>query len=256
MAAIALLGLRFSGQGLLSHISQTVMGKHFEEDRGKALSLSSLGFSVGELIFPLMVTATIARFGWRVALGSSSIVVAGVMLVVIAALPLEDFGKPTVATREAGVATAPKTKALSLKAFMRQPFFWVFAPATFFSSFSVTGLFFYQLLLVETRNWDAEWYAMMFGVYALVRLTSSLLGGPLVDKLSARILFPLNFIPLVIGTVLVGSSTSTLAAQFYLVLVGISLGLNGVVSGAILAETYGRERLGSVRNILSAVGVA
>jgi MFS family permease len=260
MAAVALLGLRFSGQGLLNHISQTVMGKHFEEDRGKALSLSSLGFSVGELIFPLLIIATIARFGWRVALGGSGVLVAAVMLSVIAGLPLEDFGKLPDPAKPTGAQSSapkgPKEGAISLRTFIRQPSFWVFAPATFVPSFAVTGLFFYQLLLVENRGWNAEWYAMAFGSYALVRLASSLLGGPLVDRLSARALFPLNFIPLMAGTVLLGVSTSTLAAQIYLVLVGISLGVNGVVSGAILAETYGRDRLGSVRSILSAIGVA
>jgi MFS family permease len=256
MAAVALLGLRFSGQGLLNHISQTVMGKHFEEDRGKALSISSLGFSVGEFIFPLAVTASIARFGWRVALGGSGVLVAVVMLSVIAGLPLEEFGEMPAAAKTAGTPGNSKDGAISLKAFIRQPSFWVFAPAGFVPSFAVTGLFFYQLLLVEDRGWNPEWYALVFGSYALVRLASSVLGGPLVDKLSARVLFPLSLIPLVVGTVIVGASTSTLAARIYLVLVGISLGINGVVSGAILAETYGRERLGSVRSILSAVGVA
>ena len=46
---LAITGLRLSGQGLLTHISMTIMSKQFVADRGKALSFSSLGFSVGEL---------------------------------------------------------------------------------------------------------------------------------------------------------------------------------------------------------------
>jgi len=53
---VALLGIRFAGQGLMSHISQTVMGRYFEDDRGKALSLAALGYPVGEMIFPIIIT--------------------------------------------------------------------------------------------------------------------------------------------------------------------------------------------------------
>ena len=47
---IALFGLRLFGQGLMSHIAITAMGRWFSAERGRALSLAALGFPVGEAL--------------------------------------------------------------------------------------------------------------------------------------------------------------------------------------------------------------
>lgn len=64
---VALIGLRLCGQGLMSHISMTIISKYFDKNRGKALSISSLGYSMGEAIFPIIITSIIAFFDWRMA---------------------------------------------------------------------------------------------------------------------------------------------------------------------------------------------
>ncbi|MCC5919989.1 MAG: MFS transporter [Cyclobacteriaceae bacterium] len=40
-------GLRFFGQGLMTHTSITSMIKYFDQDRGKALSIAALGHPLG-----------------------------------------------------------------------------------------------------------------------------------------------------------------------------------------------------------------
>jgi hypothetical protein len=45
--AIGIVGLRLSGQGLLGHISQTVMAREFAESRGNALGVAGLGYPLG-----------------------------------------------------------------------------------------------------------------------------------------------------------------------------------------------------------------
>jgi hypothetical protein len=45
---IGFWGVRFAGQGLLSHISKTSISKFFQKSRGMALSLSVTGFSAEE----------------------------------------------------------------------------------------------------------------------------------------------------------------------------------------------------------------
>ena len=49
---LAMIGLRLTGRGMLSHISQTVMSRYYGPNRGKALSVAALGFPMGEAIFP------------------------------------------------------------------------------------------------------------------------------------------------------------------------------------------------------------
>ena len=52
---LALFGLRLFGQGLLSHIAITAMGRWFSIERGRALSVATLGFPVGEALLPVLV---------------------------------------------------------------------------------------------------------------------------------------------------------------------------------------------------------
>ena len=47
--------LRFSGQGMLSHIGSVSMARWFVASRGKALAIATLGFSFGEAILPMTV---------------------------------------------------------------------------------------------------------------------------------------------------------------------------------------------------------
>ena len=46
--------LRFFGQGMLIHIPAVAIGKWYGKNKGKALSLSIMGFSIGEAVFPVI----------------------------------------------------------------------------------------------------------------------------------------------------------------------------------------------------------
>jgi MFS family permease len=52
MVFIAIVGLRLCGQGLLGLIASTTMARAFTKNRGTALSVSSTGFPLGEILFP------------------------------------------------------------------------------------------------------------------------------------------------------------------------------------------------------------
>src|SRR5690606_36764477 len=63
---IAIIGLRHSGQGLLSHISLTIVSKYYVKDRGKALSIAALGYSVGEALLPVIISLIVVWHNWRI----------------------------------------------------------------------------------------------------------------------------------------------------------------------------------------------
>ena len=54
-----IFGLRFFGQGMLIHIPAVAIGKWYGKNKGKALSLSIMGFSIGEAIFPVIFLSLI-----------------------------------------------------------------------------------------------------------------------------------------------------------------------------------------------------
>lgn len=57
--------LRLTGQGMMSQLGSVAMVRWFEATRGKALSLSSMGFAAGQAILPVVFVALFASFHWR-----------------------------------------------------------------------------------------------------------------------------------------------------------------------------------------------
>ena len=94
--ALALLGLRLAGQGLSGQTALTAMARYFGPGRGKALSITSLGFPLGEGVLPLLIAGSLATIGWRWSWG-----VAGTITLVIFAPALVLF------LRRAGVELHP-----------------------------------------------------------------------------------------------------------------------------------------------------
>lgn len=77
---VGLLLLRLSGQGLSSHTAQTAMAKFFDHERGKALSISNLGFPIGEAILPLGITALLTVLNWRMTWATILLVIGCIMI--------------------------------------------------------------------------------------------------------------------------------------------------------------------------------
>ena len=52
---LSLFGLRLFGQGLCGHVAMTAMARWFSRERGRALSVASLGHPIGEALLPFLV---------------------------------------------------------------------------------------------------------------------------------------------------------------------------------------------------------
>lgn len=247
---VALLGIRFSGQGLFSHISQTVMGRYFEDDRGKAISLSSLGYSMGEMVFPILITALIPVVGWRISLILNALVLLIIFIPALRFLPIHELD-----TQHHVQSTGSKVKTGAQWGILREKRFWSIAPAVVLLSFTYTGVLFYQLILAEARGWSPEWYGLVFSGYAATRFAFSLLGGPLVDRYSARKLFPFYLLPLILGLIVLCLVPMHWAGVFFLLCAGISIGSSSPIKSAVIAELYGTNNLGGVRSVYTAMMV-
>lgn len=243
---IAITGLRLTGQGLLTHISMTIMSKQFVADRGKALSFSSLGFSVGEAIFPVLISLLIAFFDWRVAAITSGVFLL-LYLVRLKFTNLEAF--------DAQLSTAAKPSFWTLlkdyKSIVFDRKFGVMVPASFMLSFSVTAIIFYQYVFVENKGWSVQLYATFFTVYAVTRFLFSLFGGIWVDKFTAKKMFRYYLIPVCLGLLPLALMNSIIGALIFLVLMGVTVGMSGTVKTSLIAEIYGTEKMGAIRSVFT-----
>lgn len=247
---VAITGLRLAGQGLLTHISMTIMSKQFVADRGKALSFASLGFSAGEAIFPLIIASLIAWFDWRLAaIGSGMLLV--VYLVKLYFTRLETFDKQL--SKEGKPSTWSLLKDYKSVVFDKR--FGIMMPASFILSFSATAVFFYQYVFVENKGWSVQLYASFFTVYALTRFLFSLLGGVWVDRFTAKKMFRYYLIPITIGLVPFAFLDSIIGALLFLITAGVTMGISGTVKTALIAELYGTEKMGAIRSVFTMFSV-
>ncbi|MCC8359714.1 MFS transporter [Salinimicrobium sediminilitoris] len=247
---VAVTGLRLAGQGLLTHISMTIMSKQYVNDRGKALSFSSLGFSVGEAIFPLIIAFLISWFDWRVAAIASGVALL-IYLIRLKFTRLEYFDEK-LSTKG---SPSPWSLLKDYKSVVFDRKFGVMMPASFILSFGATAIFFYQYVFVENKGWSVQLYATFFTVYAVTRFLFSLFGGMWVDKFTARKLFQYYLIPINLGLLPFAFMESIVGALIFLVTAGISMGVAGTVKTALIAELYGTEKMGVIRSVFTMFSV-
>ena len=127
---------------------------------------------------------------------------------------------------------------------------YLLAPA-----FISTGIMFHQVHLVDTKGWTLEWFASGFIAYGIAKVVASLVGGPLVDRYSARVLFPTFLIPMGLGVLLLAVSDSPFVGVAFLALSGVTNGLGGPIGGAFWAEVYGTQHLGAIRALAVSIMV-
>lgn len=242
---LALVGMRLCGQGMLSHISFTILSKYFDKDRGKAISFSTLGFSIGEATLPLLIVSIIAYFDWRTAMIGSGVLLL-LYLIRLWFTDLSHFNSQLNQFR-------PSSKSL-FKDFIeiiKDKRFMIIMPTSIIISFTVTAVIFYQYVFVEQKEWSATLYAGFFTAYAITRLIFSLFGGVWVDKFSAKTLFRFYLFPIVLGLLAFAFINSIIGALIFLILMGVTVGMSGTIKTAVLAEVYGVKKLGTIRSLFT-----
>ena len=252
---VAFLSLRLTGQGLMTHIGVTTMGRHFDAGRGTAVSIASLGFPVAEAVFPPLGVAVMAYVGWR-----GTWLVIGVALTVLLV--------PTALWLLRGHASRERDRRASLQAdadaaggswltaqVLRDPHFYRVLPAVLFTPFTITGLFFHQAELAAGKGWSLAWFATTFVAYALASMLGTLAAGPLIDRFSARRLLAVFLLPVTLGLVFLVRGEADWIALVFMLGAGLTAGAGLTLLGALWAEMYGVMHLGSIRAVVWALVV-
>lgn len=250
---VGLLGVRLTGQGLLSHTALTSMARYFDNVRGKALGIVNTGFPFGEATFPVILAATIHLIGWRWSWaligGFAVVILAPVVILLLSQLPSES---DSAAVQE---NTNPTRDSWDRKRVLKDPSFYGLLPGLLVLPFIITGLFLYQSLLADSKGWTTATMALAFTTFALGRVLVSLLAGPLVDRFSACRLVPVFLFPLVAGLLGLAWFSGPWVPLVCFLLAGTSQGLAGVLKSAIWAEIYGVRYLGSIRSMTSSLAI-
>ncbi len=249
--------LRQFGQGLMSHTSVTTMARYFDANRGKAISLGSVGFSAGEAVLPFVAVVAIAAVGWRPTYAAAGVI----LLVVVAPVALwllKGHGERNQRHLDALAAPAFEQTAgrqWTRAEVLRDPRFYVLLVGIEAPSLIVTGLFFHHLHLADVKGWTHGWITGNYVVYAVATLATMLVAGRLVDRIGALRLVPLHLLPLGFGLVVVAAFDAPLWASLYLLAMGVTTGLAFTSVVAMWAEMYGVRNIGAIKSLVSATMV-
>src|SRR5690606_33132814 len=87
------------GQGMLTHVAMTAMGRWFDQKRGRAVSIAALGFPASEAALPLIAVWIIEAFGWRMTWTAAAVALVTVPLPLFLLL-LQKERQPMPSTRD------------------------------------------------------------------------------------------------------------------------------------------------------------
>jgi len=249
---VVIFCLRFTGQGMSTHIAAVAMSRWFVANRGKALSVASLGFSVGEACYPILVVSLLLLFSWQ----SVWILAAGVTALAIPALLwlLAEERSPQSSATE-GQSLGMGGRHWSRNQALRHPLFWFMIPALLGQSAFNTAFFFLQVHFAEIKGWEHLQLVAMFPVYTLVSIAAMILSGILLDKLDTARLIPYFQLPMIVAFLIFAFGQSLMAVLVGFIFLGLSSGANATLPNAFWAEFYGTKHLGSIKAAAAAIMV-
>ena len=250
-------GLRFCGQGMMSHISVTTMGRWFHAHRGRAVAVAGLGYSLGEAVLPAIVVALIGWIGWRATWGA----VAGVLVLGFAPLFMWLLNE---SRRPKGVAEIDLGSGIGGRHWRRREvlshwLFWALMPGILAPSFIGTAAFFHQVHVSEVKGWDLAQMVLGYPIMAAVTVASSLACGWLVDRIGPVSLLPFYLLPMALGITVIapGGIAGESVGSWYLMmaLIGLTQGASVTLVGALWPELYGTRNLGAIKALATSAMV-
>ncbi len=242
--------LRLFGQGMSTHIAMVAMARWFTTTRGKALSVASLGYAIGEALLPLIFVAAMAYLDWRWLWGLAvGITVLGIPVLIRL---LRRERTPQSLSSEASAA-GMQDRHWSRRDALLHPLFWFMAPAILGPSAFITAFFFHQVHLAEIKGWAHIQLVALFPVFTGVSILSMFAAGWALDKWGTARMMPFYQFPMAIGFAVLSLSTSIGGALIGLIFLALTVGANNTLPSAFWAEFYGTRHIGAIKAMAAAV---
>ncbi len=243
---VALFLLRLLGQGMLTHLGFTLVGRWFAADRGRAVAFTSLGLNLGQAVMPTLFIAAAAAIGWRPAWGAIAVLLVLVVPGIWALTRLERNPEP-VPIGERRVTAPDHTRSEALRDWAFWPLLLAMAPTALIGN----TLFFHQLHLVEVKGWSLEAFVATLPAMAVLTVWSSIMAGRWVDRVGAVRLMAAYLWPLALGCLVLSTASGFWCVLVFMALFGITNGFSLTLFGALWPEVYGLEHLGAIRAVVS-----
>lgn len=256
--------LRFTGQGLLTLSSRTMISQWFDRRRGIVSSASNAVMSFVFAMTPAILLALIDLWGFRTAwriIALVLVLVVGTVVVVLFRVSPETSGlvidggvAPPVAHDEPPRLIGTDADRNRHEA-LRDPGFWaVTIPVVAMASTS-TALTFHILDLGTELGLSDERIVRIFLPIAVVSVPVTLLGGWLVDRISPVVIGAVMSLAQILMYLAVPELDRTLGAVAAIGAWGISQGCYAPLTSAAIPRLFGRRHLGEIAGVQMALMV-
>lgn len=249
---VVIFALRFTGQGMTTHMSTVAMSRWFVATRGRALAVAAFGFMLGEATLPLTMVWLKSIIDWRTLWVCFAVFCVVACFVLYRLLRLERTPQSMAETTQStGMHGKHWTRAEAL----RHPLFWAMVPAVMsFSGFG-TAFWFHQVHFSEIKGWSHLALVSVFPLGTLALSLSTVGYGWAIDRFGATRLLPVYLIPLVVAFVLHWFAPSLWWTALAVVLMGIAGGGQSTLLNACWAEFYGTRHIGAIKAAAAALMV-
>ena len=247
-----IFALRIAGQGMTSHISVVAMSRWFVKTRGRALSIATLGFAVGEALLPLIFVALMVELDWRLLwMFAAAIAVSGIPVLLLLLTRERTPQSMAMSDQSLGMEGRHWTRHQTLRHFL----FWFMVPALMGPAAFVTAFFFQQVHFAAIKGWTHVQLVALFPVYTGMSIAVMLISGWALDRWGTARLIPFMHLPMVLAFALFAIAPSLPVALTGLLFMAMTTGANSTLPNAFWAEFYGTRNLGSIKAMAAAVMV-
>ncbi|MEE4118813.1 MAG: MFS transporter [Paracoccaceae bacterium] len=244
--------LRLCGQGMTSHIATVAMARWFVATRGRALSVASVGFALGEATLPVAFVAAMALVDWRWLWVLVAVLILATLPVLGRLLALE---RTPQAEAEENQAHGMDGRHWRRAEVLRHWLFWAMVPFLLGPAAFSTAFFFHQVHFAETKALSHLGLVALFPVFTGAAVASMLLSGFLIDRFGTARLMPLAQAPMVVAFLVLSGAAGAWGVALGMILMALTVGANHTLPSAFWAEFYGTRHIGAVKAMAAAVMV-
>ena len=262
---LGFVAIRMFGQGSLSLVSTNIINNWWVQHRGKMQGIAGLLSSLlGLGTYPSLINWLIPIYGWRI----TWVILGGGLLVIL--LPLSSAlirNKPEVfGLRPDGLSVkyeaAPEEpmhyqeEHWTLEQALRTPVFWISAMGLATVAMLGTGQTFHNVSIFLDNGLTADMAASVFIPLATTAALVNLTSGVFADRFPVRFLLAIALLCQGLALWMALNLADGTAALFYGIVMGVFIGLSFTVLNVLWATYFGREHLGRISGVGTAIYIA
>lgn len=247
-----IFGLRFCGQGMLSHMQNVAVARWFARNRGRANAVMAMGFILGEAAFPILFVLMMGAIGWRLSWVVAAVLTLAFIPIFLTLLTRErDPVTQSEDNTQVGIGGRHWTRSDALGHW----FFWVVAVGIMSPSMFGTAFFFQQVYFSEVKGWALESFVVLIPLYSFSAFLSLFVFGAIADRFGSGVVLSMAMVPGAICFWIFSAANGLGAAAIGMAVFGTMTGAMGAMGSTLWPEMYGTRHIGSVRSVASAIMV-